>query len=147
MAITLAVNNRFKQRILEHHEDHVYKALAIKTGHTGAYNKSSLQVGTPGSGAPSTTNVGTDAVAASGSYGVNGVTLASLVVNLAGDTATVDWGDFSLTGFTGSIDGWVLYNSSLSGDNIVATLPASNAPVQATAGTVAVTVNGVVSLT
>lgn len=117
MTITTAFVNSFKLELAAmtpHTAADVYKALLIKTGHTGVYSKSTTNVGTPGTGVPSTSNVGTDAVAASGDYAsVDGITLASFAASLDGDTAIITFTDpAALNGTTISADGLVIYNSS-----------------------------------
>ena len=57
----------------------IFKILMIASGSPGsqAYGQPTQNVGTPGTGASSVTNVGTDEVAASGTYAAGGQVLAS----------------------------------------------------------------------
>lgn len=63
-----------------------YKALLIKVSPSGAYDKTLANVGTPGSGTPSPTNVGTDEVTGAG-YTSGGFTLTNVSAALYADTA------------------------------------------------------------
>jgi hypothetical protein len=65
-----------------------YKMLLIAAGATGAYDKTLANVGTPGSGTPSTTNVGTDEVSGTG-YTSGGVTLTNVDATLYTDTSVI----------------------------------------------------------
>jgi hypothetical protein len=119
MAITTAMCNSFKQELLgmaTHVNTDTFKIVLIKGGHAGTYGASTTAVGTPGSSAPSTSNLGTDAVTASGDYNsVNGMTLASLAASLDGSTGLLTFADpAAWTGTTISADGAIIYNSSKS---------------------------------
>lgn len=122
MAMTTSVCNSFKQELftathnLTNGTGHTWKGVLVKSGHAGTYNKSITNVGTPGSGSPSTSNLGTDAHATTGDYNsVNGVTLTSATPALSTDTACCDFADVSLNSTTISADGLIIYNSSASG--------------------------------
>ena len=154
MAITTAVCNSFKTEILNgiHTSAHTYKLALIKTGHSGTYSKATTAAGTPGSGAPSASNLGTDEVAASGTYVAGGVTLTGRTVALAIDTAYLDFANMAqLTGFTGSADGCMIYNDSVAGKPCVYVGAFAGAPIAATAGTFDVTIpstgSGIVEIT
>lgn len=67
-----------------------YKMLLIKPGATGVYDQTLLNVGTPGTGTPSPTNVGTDEASGTG-YTSGGFTMTGVSVSLAGSTGIVDW--------------------------------------------------------
>lgn len=119
MTITTAVCNSFKQELLgmaTHANTDTYKIVLIKGGHSGTYGKGTTAVGTPGSGAPSSSNLGTDAVAASGDYNsVNGMTLSGFGASLDTDTGILTFSSpAAWTGTTISADGCVIYNSSKS---------------------------------
>lgn len=154
MAITTAVCNSFKTEILNgiHTSAHTYKLALIKTGHAGTYSKATTAAGTPGSGAPSASNLGTDEVAASGTYVAGGVTLTGRTVALATDTAYLEFANMAqLTGFTGSADGCIIYNDSVGGKPAVYVGAFAGAPIAATAGTFDVTIpstgSGIVEIT
>lgn len=127
MSVTTAICNRFKRDILKPLEGAAvftnsgtaYKVVLIKSGHTGTYDANTLAVGTPGSGAPSTSNLGTDAVAASGSYALGG-NQVTLTVSLSGSTALLDVADVSFTGATISADGCVIFDDTAAGKPAVA---------------------------
>ena len=93
-----------------------FKLVLIKGGHAGTYGAATTNVGTPGASAPSTSNLGTDAVPTSGTYSsVDGVTLAGFAVSLDGTTAILTFTDpAAFTSATISADGAILYNSSRS---------------------------------
>ena len=81
MANTTAICNTYKQEILQglHLAANTYKISLIKVGATGTYNASMTNAGTPNNssgGTPTTANIGTDEVAASGSYAAGGLTLS-----------------------------------------------------------------------
>ena len=65
-----------------------YKALLIKPSPSGAYDKTLANVGTPGSGTPTTSNVGTDETSGTG-YTTGGFTLTNVSATLFTDTAVV----------------------------------------------------------
>jgi hypothetical protein len=143
MAITTALTNSAKQEFLNgvHLAANVYKLALIKTGHSGTYSKATLAAGTPGSGAPTTSNLGTDEVAASGTYSAGGVTLTGRTVSLSTDTAYLDFANMAqITGFTGSADGCMIYNDSVAGKPCIYVGAFAGAPISATAGTFDVTI-------
>jgi len=126
MAVTTAVCNSFKRDILKplsgtsvFASTDTYKAVLIKSGHTGTYDASTTAVGTPGTGSPSASNLGTDAVAGSGNYAVGGAT-CTVSVSLSGSTALLDITDLSFTGATISADGVIIFDDTASGKPAVA---------------------------
>ena len=138
MAVTTAWTNQCKQDFINgvHLSAHVYEIALIKTGHSGTYNKATLAAGTPGTGAPTTSNLGTDEVTASGTYAAGGVTLTGRTVSLSTDTAYLDFAAMAqITGFTGSADGCMIYNDSVAGKPVLYVGAFSGAPIIATAGT------------
>jgi hypothetical protein len=143
MAITTAWTNQCKLDFINgiHLAAHVYKIALIKTGHAGTYSKATLQAGTPGSGAPTTSNLGTDEVSASGTYVAGGVTLTGRTVALSTDTAYLDFANMAqITGFTGSADGCMIYNDTVAGKPVLYVGAFAGAPIAATAGTFDVTI-------
>lgn len=119
MTITTAFCNSFKAELLAmtpHTAADTYKLVLIKAGHAGTYNANTTAVGTPGTGTPSASNLGTDAVAVSGDYAsVNGITLAGFAASLDTATGILTFTDpAALTGTTISADGCIIYNSSRS---------------------------------
>ncbi len=138
MAITTATCNQAKVDLLNgvHLSAHTYKIALIKTGHSGTYGKATTGAGTPGTGAPSVSNLGTDEVTASGTYAAGGVTLTGRTVALSTDTAYLDFAAMAqVTGFTGSADGFMVYNDSVAGKPTLCVGLFANAPVAATNGT------------
>ena len=117
MAITTAMCNSFKTELLAmtpHTSIDAYMLVLIKGGHTGTYNASTTAVGTPGTGVPSASNLGTDAVAASGGYtSVNGMALAGFAASLDTSTGILTFTDpAAWATATISADGCIIYNSS-----------------------------------
>lgn len=88
-----------------------YKMLLIKSGATGAYDKTLTNVGTPGTGSPSTSNVGTDEASGAG-YTTGGFTLTNVAPTLYTDTAVVTFSvNPSWTTATFSVICGVIYTS------------------------------------
>jgi hypothetical protein len=111
--------------------------LLLKVGASGTYDKNVTNVGTPGSGAPTTANVGTDEASGTG-YVSGGFAMAGVVVSLATDTAIVDWTtDPNWTTATISAIGAVLYNST-QGNRVVGCFDFGGT-ITSTAGTFTVT--------
>jgi hypothetical protein len=138
MAITTAWTNQCKLDFINgvHLAAHVYKIAVIKTGHSGTYNKATLAAGTPGTGAPSTSNLGTDEIAASGSYPAGGIVLTGRTVALSTDTAYLDFAAMAQqTGVTASGDGCMVYNDTVAGKPALYVGAFPGAPIVATAGT------------
>jgi hypothetical protein len=143
MAITTKVCDSFLQDLLgmaTHVSTDVFKLVLIKSGHTGTYNEEVTAVGTPGTGSPTTSNLGTDAVAASGDYNsVNGITLTGLAATIDTDTAILDFSDPAvLANTTISADGAIIYNSSKS-NKAVAVFAFTGAPIVSTNGNFTIT--------
>lgn len=138
MTITSAFVNSFKLELAAltpHAPGDVFKALLIKTVHAGTYDKNITNVGTPGTGTPSTSNVGTDAVAVSGDYNsVDGITLAGFSAVLDGDVSYITFTDpAALAGTTISADGMIIYNSTRGG-RVCAVYAFASAPRISTGG-------------
>lgn len=114
MALTTSMANSYKQELFSgtHLAADVYKLVLIKVGHTGVYNASSLNGGTPGTGSPTTSNIGTDEVAASGTYASGGLTLSGFSVTLQGSTAVLDFTTPTATSATISAVGGVIINTT-----------------------------------
>ncbi len=116
MAITTAVANSFKSELLgmaTHVSTDVFKIALIKVGATGTYGASVTNAGTPGSGSPTTANLGTDEVTGTG-YTSGGATLASLSATLQTATGCLDWANATWPTSTISAIGAIIYNSSKS---------------------------------
>lgn len=90
----------------------VFKIALIKTSPAGTYDSTFQNAGTPGSGAPSASNIGTDEVSGTG-YASGGVTLTNVSPTTSGTTAWVAFSpDPSWSGATFSTVACVIYNSS-----------------------------------
>lgn len=92
-----------------------FKISLIKVGFTGTYNNTLANAGTPNNstgGTPSTTNIGTDEVAPSGTYAAGGMALTNVSPLLSSTTACGSFGNVSITGATISTVSGVIYNTS-----------------------------------
>lgn len=120
MAVTTAFCNSFKSELLAmtpHTAIDSYFLVLIKAGHTGTYGAGTINIGTPGTGTPTASNLGTDAVAASGGYSsVNGMVLAGFAATLDTATGILTFTDpAAWATATISADGCIIYNSSRAG--------------------------------
>jgi hypothetical protein len=117
-----------------------YKMALVKVAHAGTYNNTFDAVGTPGTGAPTVTNLGTDEVAASGTYVAGGFTMAGYAAGNNGTTtAWIDWTtDPSWTTATISAVGAIIYNDTVGGKPAVS-LHDFAGTITSTAGTFTVT--------
>lgn len=142
MALTTCMPFRAKVNFLSgaHAAADAYKMALVKVGHAGTYNNTFDGVGTPGSGSPTVTNLGTDEVAASGSYAAGGFTMAGYTPGNNGTTeAWIDWTtDPSFTTATISAVGAIIYNDTDSGKPAVS-LHDFGGTITSTAGTFTVT--------
>lgn len=90
----------------------VCKILLIKASPAGTYDQTLLNVGTPGSGSPTTTNVGTDEVTGTG-YSSGGVTLTNVSAVLSSTTAVASFSvNPSWTTATFTAIAAVIYNTT-----------------------------------
>lgn len=92
-----------------------FKLSLIKVGPSGTYDATLVNAGTPNNstgGAPSTTNIGTDEVAASGSYSAGGAPLVNVSPLLSSTTGVGSFGSISLTSATISTIACVIYNTN-----------------------------------
>lgn len=116
-----------------------YKMALIKAGHSGTYDALVTGAGTPGSGAPTTANLGTDEVAASGSYVAGGFTMAGYTAGASGGTSWIDWTtDPSWTSATLSAVACMLYNDTDAGKPVLS-LHDFGGTITSTAGTFTIT--------
>lgn len=138
MAITISTTlvDTFKKEILM--GTHLFKASAGNTfkilmtkataAGSGTYGQASTNVGTPGSGAPTTANVGTDETSdtsGNAQYTAGGVALATNAdptLDTGNHVAYVDWATDPSWGPAATITacGAIIYNST-AGGNIVGT--------------------------
>lgn len=114
---TTALSNNFKQSLLEGGHNFkssggiAYKALLIKVSPTGTYDNTLANVGTPGSGSPTTTNVGTDEMSGTG-YTTGGFTLTNTAPTNGSNVAyTTPSANPSWTSATFSATGMVIYTA------------------------------------
>ena len=143
MALTTVMPTSSKLAFLrgEHAAADAYKMALVKVGHSGTYDKTFAAVGTPGTGTPSSTNLGTDEVGASGTYAAGGFSMTGYTTGTdsATNTAWIDWTtDPSFTTATISAVGAVIYNDTDSGKPVVS-LHDFGGTVSSTAGTFTVT--------
>jgi hypothetical protein len=91
-----------------------FKLLLLKAGPTGTYDSTLTNVGTPGTGSPSTSNVGTDEASGAG-YTPGGIALdnvSPVSTNPASSAAITFSTTIQLTNATLSTDGAVIFNST-----------------------------------
>ena len=145
MAVTTAVCNQFKADLLGmavHAAGNTYKLVLVKNGHAGTYGSGTISVGATvdGSGSPTTTLLGTDAVTASGTYGVTGFTLTGFSATLQTATGCLDFTmAAAATGTTISASGAILYNSTQATGKSLACYAFAGAPIVSTGGNFTVT--------
>lgn len=92
-----------------------FKLSLIKVSPSGTYDATLVNAGTPNNssgGAPSTTNIGTDEVAASGTYSAGGVALVNVSPLLSSTTGVGSFGNVSITSATISTIAAVIYNTN-----------------------------------
>lgn len=143
MALTTVMPTSSKLAFLrgEHASGDTYKMALVKVGHTGTYDKLVTAVGTPGTGSPTTSNLGTDEVAASGTYAAGGFTMTGYATgsDTTNNAAWIDWTtDPSWTSATISAVGAIIYNDTDAGKPVVS-LHDFGGTITSTAGTFTVT--------
>lgn len=117
MALTTCVSPTFKEALLAmtpHTASDTYKMVLIKSGHAGTYGTNMTAGGTPGTSAPSNTNIGTDEITPSGSYSSGGITLTGFSASLQGTTGCLDFTIPAVTSATISAVGGVIVNATRS---------------------------------
>jgi len=122
MAVTTAVCNQFKADVLGmavHAAGNTYKLVLVRLSHAGTYGAGTISVGATvdGTGTPTTSLLGTDAIhsgnSTMGTYGVTGFTLSGFSASLQSSTGCLDFSAPSAaTGTTISAVGALLYNST-----------------------------------
>ena len=131
LSITTAMADSFKKEVLmgshlfKASGGHTFKMLLLKgaSAGNGTYNALNTNVGTPGSGSPSTSNVGTDETAdtsGNSQYTSGGFTMtanADPSLDNTNHIAYIDWNTDPSWGPAATITsrGAVLYNSTQSG--------------------------------
>ena len=117
----------------------VYKMALVKSGHSGTYDTLVTAAGTPGTGSPTTSNLGTDEVTASGSYGAGGFTMVGYTAGATTTTSWIDWTtDPSFTTATLSAVGAMLYDDTVAGKPVIS-LHDFGGTIASTAGTFTIT--------
>ena len=117
----------------------VYKMALVKVGHSGTYDTLVTAAGTPSSGSPTTSNLGTDEVTASGSYGAGGFTMVGYTAGATTTTSWIDWTtDPSFTTATLSAVGAMLYDDTVAGKPVIS-LHDFGGTIASTAGTFTIT--------
>jgi hypothetical protein len=87
------------------------KLALVKVGASRTYDHTQTNIGTPGSSAGSTSNLGTDEVAASGGYSSGGIALVNTTPVVVSGTAVGTFSNVSWTSATISTTGAILYNN------------------------------------
>jgi hypothetical protein len=111
---TTAICNSYKQEVLQglHLAANTYKIALIKVAPSTTFGASTTNAGTPGTGASSQANIGTDEAAGTG-YTSGGATLAGFSATLQGTTGCLDFTTPTWTTSTISATAAVIYNSSV----------------------------------
>ena len=141
MALTTCMVNSAKGNFLAgvHLAANAYKMALVKVGHSGTYDTTVTAAGPPGTGAPTTSNLGTDEVATSGTYAAGGFTMAGYTAGSTTTTSWIDWTtDPSWTTATLSAVGCMLYNDTVAGNPVIS-LNDFGGTVTSTAGTFTIT--------
>lgn len=112
MPVANAIASSYKSEVLSgvHVAADVYKIALIKVGATGNYGAGTTNVGTPGAGAPTAANLGTDEAVGIG-YISGGATLAGFSVT-GTTTARLDFTSPTWPNATISAIGAIIYNST-----------------------------------
>ena len=112
---TSAICNSYKVEALQgiHLAANVYKIALVKVAPAGTYNGTITNAGTPGSGTPSLSNLGTDEVTGTG-YTSGGATLTGFSATLQGTTGCLDFAAASWASSTISATGALIYDSTAS---------------------------------
>ena len=112
---TTAICNSYKQEVLQglHLAANTYKIALIKVAPTTTFGASTTNAGTPGTGASSQANIGTDEASGTG-YTSGGATLAGFSATLQGSTGCLDFTTPTWATSTISATAAVIYNSSVS---------------------------------
>lgn len=141
MALTTCMVNTAKAKFLAgvFLAADIYKMALVKVGHAGTYDTLVTAAGTPGTGAPTTSNLGTDEVAASGSYSAGGFTMAGYTAGATTTTSWIDWTtDPSFTTATISSVGAMLYDDTVAGKPVIGLFDFGGT-ITSTAGTFTIT--------
>lgn len=90
-----------------------FKLALIKASPTRTFDGTQTNIGTPGAGSPTATNLGTDEIAASGTYSSGGMALTNTQPQLISTTTAVaSFSNVSITGATISTTGAIIYNTT-----------------------------------
>ncbi len=87
------------------------KLALVKVAASRTFDHGSTNIGTPGTGAGSATNLGTDEVAATGGYSAGGIALVNTTPVLSSTTAVATFSNVSWTSATISTTGAIIYNN------------------------------------
>ena len=156
MTITTAVCNQFKADILAmnvHAAGNTYKLALIKSSASRSYDATQSNAGPSagfGTGTPSASLLGTDAVAASGTYGVTGFTLNAPSATLqSSTTGCLDFGaaPSAATGTTISADGAIIYNATETNGKSLAVYAFAGNPIVSVGGSFTITFPSVAAAT
>lgn len=113
-AVTLSANSTAAISSITFGGD-VFKLALVKAGAATTFGPTMTNIGTPGTSASSTTNLGTDEITPSGSYSSGGATLVNVTPVLSSTTACATWSNVSFTSATITTTGAIIYNSSTTG--------------------------------
>ena len=88
------------------------KLALVKVSPARTFDHTQTNIGTPGSGTPSATNLGTDEIAASGTYSSGGMALTNVTPVLVTTTGVGTFSNVSITSATISTTAAIIYNNS-----------------------------------
>jgi len=88
------------------------KLALVKTSPARTFDNTQTNIGTPGSGTPGAANLGTDEIAASGTYSSGGMALTNTTPVVVSGVAVGTFSNVSITGATISTTAAIIYNNS-----------------------------------
>ena len=89
-----------------------FKLALVKAGPGRTFDATQTNIGTPGTSAPSATNLGTDEITASGTYSSGGMALVNTTPALSSTTAVATFSNVSITSATITTTAAIIYNTA-----------------------------------
>jgi hypothetical protein len=89
-----------------------FKLALVKLTPGRTFDSTQTNIGTPGTSAPSATNLGTDEITASGTYSSGGMALTNTTPALSSTTAVGTFSNVSITSATISTTAAIIYNTN-----------------------------------
>jgi hypothetical protein len=88
------------------------KLALVKVSPTRTFDHTQTNIGTPGSGSPTATNLGTDEISASGTYSSGGMALTNTTPVVVSGVGVGTFSNVSITSATISTTAAIIYNNS-----------------------------------